>query len=222
MKDERTYLRRQLRQSRRALTPRQQREASQRLLRQLAQHPLYRRSKHIAFYLANDGEINPDLLMQHARRLGKQCYLPVLSEWPANRMHFQRLVPDTHWITNRFGIREPMHDRKLQAKPWRLDLILMPLVGFDQNGNRLGMGGGFYDRTFAFRRQRLHWPGPRLLGLAHDCQKVDQLPTAAWDIPLDGIVSDQQVILMPAADSSRVQQNDQSSSGCSPLSPPQN
>lgn len=198
MRGERTELRRQLRQARRALTPLQQRKASQQLLRQLAQHPLYRRSRHIAFYLANDGEIDPGLLMQHARRLGKHCYLPVLSEWPANRMHFQRLLSDQRWTTNRFGIREPRRNSSLQARPWRLDLILMPLVGFDKNGNRLGMGGGFYDRTFAFRQQRQHWRGPHLLGLAHHCQKVSQLPAASWDIPLDGIVSDQQIILLPS------------------------
>ena len=194
--EQRTALRRQLRQARRALTPLQQRQASQQLLRQLAQHPLYRRSQHIAFYLANDGEIDPGMLMQHAQRLGKHCYLPVLSEWPTTRLHSQRLLPHQRWTTNRFGIREPLLNRGLQARPWRLDLVFMPLVGFDEEGNRLGMGGGFYDRTFAFRRHRQHWPGPQLLGLAHNCQKTSRLPTAAWDIPLDGIVSDQQIILL--------------------------
>jgi len=196
---ERTTLRRQLRTARRALTPQQQHQASQRLLRQLAQHPLFRRSRHIAFYLANDGEIDPSALLRHAQRLGKHCYLPVISGWPANRMHFQRLLPNQRWVTNRFGIREPLLNRGLQAKPWRLQLVLMPLVGFDSSGNRLGMGGGFYDRTFAFRRRRQGWTGPRLLGLAHECQRVEQLPIAAWDIPLDGIVSDQQIILLRQA-----------------------
>lgn len=192
----RSILRRQLRAARRSLSPLQQRQASQQLWRQLAQHPLFRRSRHIAFYLANDGEIDPSILMAHARRLGKQCYLPVITGWPADRMHFQRLVPGQRWVINRFGIREPLIDPGRQARPWRLDLILMPLVGFDEAGNRLGMGGGFYDRTFAFRRRRQHWTGPHLLGLAHHCQKVAQLPTASWDIPLDGIVSDQQIILL--------------------------
>ncbi|SDS76643.1 5-formyltetrahydrofolate cyclo-ligase [Halopseudomonas litoralis] len=192
----RSALRRQLRTARRALSPQQQHKASQQLWRQLAQHPLFRRSRHIAFYLANDGEIDPAILMEHARRLGKQCYLPVITGWPANRMHFQRLTAQQQWITNRFGIREPLVDPRLQTRPWRLDLVLMPLVGFDEFGNRLGMGGGFYDRTFAFRRLRKHWTGPQLLGLAHHCQKVAQLPAAAWDIPLDGIVSDQQIILV--------------------------
>ncbi|EZQ19644.1 MULTISPECIES: 5-formyltetrahydrofolate cyclo-ligase [Halopseudomonas] len=194
--ESRSTLRRQLRAARRSLSPQQQHQASQQLWRQLAQHPLFRRSRHIAFYLANDGEIDPSVLMAHARRLGKHCYLPVITGWPADRMHFQRLVPGQRWVSNRFGIREPLIDPGLQARPWRLDLILMPLVGFDENGNRLGMGGGFYDRTFAFRRRRQHWTGPRLLGLAHHCQKVAQLPTASWDIPLDGIVSDQQIILL--------------------------
>ncbi|WP_185267696.1 5-formyltetrahydrofolate cyclo-ligase [Halopseudomonas xiamenensis] len=193
---ERSALRRQLRSARRALTPQQQHQASQRLLRQLAQHPLFRRSRHIAFYLANDGEIDPAALLRHAQRLGKHCYLPVITGWPANRMHFQRLLPNQRWVRNRFGIREPLLNRGLQARPWRLQLVLMPLVGFDRAGNRLGMGGGFYDRTFAFRQRRQGWAGPQLLGLAHECQRVEQLPTAAWDIPLDGIVSDQQVILL--------------------------
>lgn len=193
---DRSTLRRQLRAARRALSPLEQHQASQRLWRQLAQHPLFRRARHIAFYLANDGEIDPAILLEHAQRLGKHCYLPVITGWPADRMHFQRLVPGQRWITNRFGIREPLVDPDLQARPWRLDLVLMPLVGFDAAGNRLGMGGGFYDRTFAYRRRRQCWTGPRLLGLAHHCQKVAQLPTASWDIPLDGIVSDQQIILL--------------------------
>ncbi|CEA03400.1 putative 5-formyltetrahydrofolate cyclo-ligase family protein [Pseudomonas saudimassiliensis] len=193
---DRSTLRRQLRAARRALSPLEQHQASQRLWRQLAQHPLFRRARHIAFYLANDGEIDPAILLEHAQRLGKHCYLPVITGWPADRMHFQRLVPGQRWITNRFGIREPLVDPDLQARPWRLDLVLMPLVGFDEAGNRLGMGGGFYDRTFAYRRRRQCWTGPRLLGLAHHCQKVAQLPTASWDIPLDGIVSDQQIILL--------------------------
>lgn len=219
MSNERSQLRRQLRRARRSLSPRQQREASLKLLEQLAQHPLFRRSRHIAFYLANDGEIDPGALMEHARKMGKHCYLPVLSTWPADSMNFQRLVNGQRWTRNRFGIREPLPDRRLQARPWRLDLVLMPLVGFDEQGNRLGMGGGFYDRTFAYLRRRQHWTGPRLLGLAHDCQKVDRLPAAPWDIPLDGIVSDQQLFLLGGSRLRLNQRDAQNSSGCIRSSP---
>lgn len=196
--ESRSALRRRLRKTRRALSPAQQHKASQRLFRRLAQHPLFIRSRHIAFYLANDGEIDPALLMAHARRLGKECYLPVISGWPMDRMHFQRIVANQPWVKNRFGIREPVVKSGLQARPWRLDLVLMPLVGFDGEGNRLGMGGGFYDRTFAYRRWRPNWAGARLLGLAHHCQKVDKLPVASWDVPLDGIASDEEIMLFRA------------------------
>lgn len=194
MTDDRRILRRRLRSARRALTPAQQRKASQDLMRQLIHSQLFVRSWHIAFYLANDGEIDPAPLMAAARRLGKHCYLPIVSGWPADRMHFQRISRDQRWTKNRFGIIEPVANRQRQAPVWRLDLVLLPLVGFDPKGNRLGMGGGFYDRTLAYRRRRTQWMGPVLLGLAHHCQKVAELPTASWDIPLDGIVTDQEKI----------------------------
>ncbi|SDR70952.1 5-formyltetrahydrofolate cyclo-ligase [Halopseudomonas xinjiangensis] len=194
MNDDRRILRRRLRSARRALTPAQQRKASQELLRQLIHHQLFIRSRHIAFYLANDGEIDPAPLLAAARRLGKHCYLPIVTGWPADRMHFQRISRDQRWTKNRFGIVEPVANRQRQAPVWRLDLVLLPLVGFDSTGNRLGMGGGFYDRTLAYRRRRKQWTRPVLLGLAHHCQKVERLPTASWDIPLDGIVTDQEKI----------------------------
>ena len=194
MNDDRRNLRRRLRSARRALTPAQQRKASQDLLRQLIQHPLFRRSRHVAFYLANDGEIDPAPLMAAARRMGKHCYLPIVDGWPADRMHFQRLGTHQRWVRNRFGITEPVAEPRRQAPVWRLDLVLLPLVGFDPSGNRLGMGGGFYDRTLAYRQRRRTWKAPVLLGVAHACQKVESLPAASWDIPLDGIASDREML----------------------------
>jgi len=199
MHDSRKQLRKQLRAARRGLSRSEQKRASLQLARNLSKTSLFVRSRHIAFYLAADGEINPSLLLAHSRRLHKHCYLPVLQRWPSTQMSFQRLVPKQRWIRNRYGIREPKPNRKLQVKPWRLDLVLMPLVGFDAQGNRLGMGGGFYDRTFAYRRIRPDWQKPILLGLAHHCQKTAALPAASWDIPLDGIVSDRERLLLRRA-----------------------
>lgn len=186
----RSALRKQLRQARRALSPAQQRKASERLKRQLAQDIRFLRARHIAFYLANDGEIDPAPLLRLATRYRKHCYLPVLQRWPTTGMVFQRLIKGQRWQRNRFGIREPRTNRKQQIKAWRLDLVLMPLVGFDTAGNRLGMGGGFYDRAFAYRSRMTSTRRPRLLGLAHQCQQVELLPCAGWDIPLDGTVTD--------------------------------
>lgn len=186
----RATLRKQLRQARRALSPAQQRKAAERLKRHLAQDLRFLRARHIAFYLASDGEIDPAPLLRLATRYRKHCYLPVLRRWPATGMAFQKLSATQRWQRNRFGIREPRTNRSRQVKAWRLDLVLMPLVGFDAAGNRLGMGGGFYDRAFAYRSRQPNTTRPRLLGLAHQCQQVNLLPCAGWDIPLDGVVTD--------------------------------
>ena len=187
----RVQLRRQLRAARRALTPLQQRRAALELYRQLAQHPLFRRSRHIAMYLPNDAEIDPRLLLRAAQRRGKHTYLPVLNDWPRTKMVFQRVVAGEKLRPNRFGIPEPHIQRALHRKVWALDLILLPLVGFDELGGRLGMGGGFYDRSLAYRGRRSAWHKPILLGLAHECQKVEKLSQASWDVPLQGTLTDQ-------------------------------
>ena len=105
-------------------------------------------------------------------------------------MVLQRLDAHEKLAANRFGIPEPRRNGKRQRKIWTLDLILLPLVGFDQHGGRLGMGGGFYDRSLAYRTLRKNWHKPTLLGLAHSCQQVDRLAMASWDVALDATVTD--------------------------------
>jgi 5-formyltetrahydrofolate cyclo-ligase len=186
----RAQLRRLLRQARGALGPAAQHRAAAGLYRQLAQHPLFRRARHIALYLPNDGEIDPRPLLEEARRRGKITYLPVLNPWPRTRMVFQRVDAGERLRPNRFGIAEPHIDPARQRRVWALDLVCLPLVGFDECGGRLGMGGGFYDRSLAYRMRRKHWLKPTLLGLAHECQKVDRLALASWDVPLQATVTD--------------------------------
>ncbi|MEB0040286.1 MULTISPECIES: 5-formyltetrahydrofolate cyclo-ligase [unclassified Pseudomonas] len=185
----RQQLRTQLRKARRALNPSQQRQAARGLYRQLAQNPLFRRARHIALYIPNDGEIDPRLLLRAAQRRGKKTYLPVLSAWPRTKMVFQRVHQGEKLRPNRFRIPEPRINVARQRVIWALDLILMPLVGFDDVGGRLGMGGGFYDRSLAYQSRRKTWEKPVLLGLAHECQKVDQIAQASWDVPLQGTVT---------------------------------
>ncbi|MET1079282.1 MAG: 5-formyltetrahydrofolate cyclo-ligase [Pseudomonas sp.] len=187
----RAQLRRLLRQARRALSAPQQRLAAQGLYRQLAHRPVFRRARHIALYLPSDGEIDPRPLLRAAQHRGKTTYLPVLSAWPRTHMRFQRVDPGEALKRNRLGILEPTLNRRRQRKVWTLDLVLLPLVGFDEQGGRLGMGGGFYDRSLAYRSRRATWHKPTLLGLAHECQKVQRLAMASWDVPLQGTVTDQ-------------------------------
>ena len=187
----RAQLRKTLRQTRKALPPAQQRAAARGLYRQLSQHPLFRRARSIALYLPNDGEIDPRPLLRCAQKRGKHTYLPVLSAWPRTKMVFQRVRPGDRLRANRFRIAEPLKRVRQQRRVWTLDLVLLPLVGFDDAGNRLGMGGGFYDRSLAYRTRRTTWLKPTLLGLAHECQKVDRLEQAGWDVPLNGTVTDE-------------------------------
>ncbi|MGY4820016.1 5-formyltetrahydrofolate cyclo-ligase [Pseudomonas chlororaphis subsp. piscium] len=186
----RPQLRRILRKARRALTASEQRQASHGLYRQLAQHPLFRRAKHISLYLPMDGEIDPRPLLRAAQRRGKATYLPVLNAWPQTKMVFQRVRPGEKLRPNRFRIPEPRVSQARQRKVWALDLVLLPLVGFDEAGGRLGMGGGFYDRSLAYLARRKSWRKPTLLGLAHECQKVAKLDQASWDVPLQATVTD--------------------------------
>src|SRR5690606_5594989 len=150
----RAALRRQLRQARRNLSPLQQQHAARDLYRQLAQHPQFRRARHLALYLPNDGEIDPRPLLRAAQRRGKATYLPVLSAWPRTKMVFQRVRAHEKLARNRFRILQPRPQPARQRKPWALDLVLLPLVGFDAHGGRLGMGGGFYDRSLAYLKMR--------------------------------------------------------------------
>ncbi|NQD92361.1 5-formyltetrahydrofolate cyclo-ligase, partial [Pseudomonas sp. CrR25] len=129
-------------------------------------------------------------LLSAAQRRGKATYLPVLSPWPSTKMVFQQVQPRDTLTPNRFGIPEPRRSVARQRKAWALDLILLPLVGFDRYGGRIGMGGGFYDRSLAFRGRRKNWHKPTLLGLAHECQQVDRLALASWDVPLAATVTD--------------------------------
>jgi len=192
----RRELRRELRRRRRALTPEQRRRASEHLCLRLRRLPEVQRARRVALYLPNDGEIDPTPLIDWFRHRGARVHLPVLKPLSRNRLWFVHYHADTPMVRNRFGIPEPEtrhgahRARRLAA--WALDLILLPLVGFDDAGQRMGMGGGFYDRTLAFTRHP--GPRPRLVGLAHDCQRVDSLPVEPWDVPLDAIVSDARVV----------------------------
>ena len=183
-------LRRQLRLARAGLTRREQLHASARAARRLAQTLRFRRTESIALYMAADDELDPAPLVRLARRDGKACYLPVLHPFLHGRLVFGAWQANTVLRPNRYGIPEPIVRRRV-IKPRHLDLVVVPLLGFDATGARLGMGGGYYDRTFAYRVRCPGWRRPLLVGYAHACQQVERLPRAVWDIPLDWVVTDQ-------------------------------
>lgn len=149
----------------------------------------FARARHIALYLPVGGEIDPGPIAARARARGKRTYLPVLHPLAHDRMLFVAWDERTPLRRNRLGIAEPA-SLSGAVRPWQLDLVLAPLVAFDDRGNRLGAGGGFYDRTFA-RERLVRWPRrPLLCGLAHGFQQVPALPVRPWDVPLRRVFVD--------------------------------
>ena len=183
-------LRQQLRTKRRALSEHEQVHLSQLAVQHLVRHRIFRSAQHIACYLPNDGELDLSSLISQAWGMGKTVYLPVLSTIHRNHLHFLPYRPGDELVPNRFGIPEPVIHSRRMIDSARLDLVLMPLVGFDSKGNRLGMGGGFYDRTFAYLRRRRYWHKPSLVGAAYNFQALNQLPAKGWDVPLRGVFTE--------------------------------
>lgn len=183
------------RQKRRTLSKSQQRTAAWQLATVLIKEPVFLRSRRIAFYIANDGEIDPTLLLNAAYSMGKHCFLPrlkpLISKANRHRLWFFKYAPGDPLCLNRYGIPEPEPNFNKRLPAAALDLILLPLVAFDSLGNRLGMGKGYYDQTFSFLESRGSWHRPQLIGLAHECQRAELLDVNPWDLKMNRIVTDQ-------------------------------
>ena len=193
MNDSPARLRSHYRQLRLSLDAATQAEHAYRLYRRLQRLLRYSRPQRIAGYLACNGEISLDPWLQNPGR--HQAWLPMLHESIEPRLRFAPLDSCNHWRLNRYGIIEPDVDWGKTRDPRELDILLMPLLAFDRRGNRLGMGGGFYDRSLAFRRSRRYWTRPRLIGVAHAIQEHPALPHQPWDVPLDAILTERELIL---------------------------
>lgn len=187
---QRHQLRRHYRQLRRQLSPAQQQQAAQQLAALCARSGLLDGMQHLALYLANDGELSPAPLIEQLWKDGKKVYLPVLHPFNGNTLLFIHYTEHSPMVKNRFGILEPQTSCPAIQPIANLDVIFTPLVAFDSSGNRLGMGGGFYDRTLAHLCPD---KPPALYGLAHDCQECRRLPTQTWDVPLAGIITPTQL-----------------------------
>ncbi len=186
---QRNALRIKLRAERRALTEHQQEQAASKLqghvldaLKRLnTPNPLQR----VAGYLAFQGEINVSPVMSALRATGVTTYVPMLD---GETLAFAEWSEHTPYTSNRFGIIEPKVAKSTWLSAHELDVVLVPLVAFESSGQRLGMGGGFYDKTFATRREQS--APPWLIGVAHQLQRVESVYADWWDVPLDAVVTD--------------------------------
>lgn len=182
---ERSRLRRDIRHERRTLVEERRRAAERAICRRIQNLGAYKQARTLAVYLAFDGEPSLKRLVEAARRHGKQIYAPVLLK---SGMKFALITTAAGLDRNFFGIEEPSMDRLVDARS--LDLVLTPLVAFDDRGARLGMGRGYYDRAFRFLRHRKCWSRPKLVGIGYSFQNVPALELQPWDIPLWGAVTE--------------------------------
>jgi 5-formyltetrahydrofolate cyclo-ligase len=180
-------LRQQLRVQRRALSEPDHRHRSTAAAKAVTRLRSFRAGKRVSLYLPFDAESDTAALIAAGLRRGVQVFVPVISDRRHCRMRFYPLSGATE--PGEFGISVPRLRLTAVAPRW-LDLIVIPLVGVDCDGRRLGMGGGYYDRALAFRRRRRFWKGPHLVGLAFDCQRTKLNFADAWDLRLDSLATE--------------------------------
>ncbi|MDH3716237.1 MAG: 5-formyltetrahydrofolate cyclo-ligase [Gammaproteobacteria bacterium] len=190
---DRDAIRREMRAARAALSVRQVADAAQALVERIRELPGYAAATSLAGYLAMPGEMDPGPAMHQALDDGKSCYVPVIA---GQRLRFAPWSPDSLLRRNCFGILEPAVETEQLLLPAALELVLVPLVAFDVYCNRIGMGGGYYDRSFA---DRVGGGAQILAGVAHEIQKVNVLEMQSWDVALDCIITDSRTYWPAAA-----------------------
>ena len=188
---QRDVLRQYVIEQRNALTPEQLRAASRDMTLLLESTPEFHHALHIAAYWPVNGEMDVLPVIEQARRYNKHVYLPVIVE--GDKMMFAPYAQDMAMKNNKFGIPEPDVSSAQLVSPRDMDMVLVPLVVFDSAGHRLGMGGGFYDRTFSFLNDDPEALRPCLVGAAHEFQHTGEIPPHPWDVPTRLIATEERV-----------------------------
>lgn len=190
-KESRNLLRKAIRTARKSLSEIEQTQASLNACQRMLDALQANKAQHVALYLTHDGELATPPLIAALWQMSINTYLPRLHPFNAGQLLFLHYTADTPMQPNQFGILEPKLDVRAIIPVTELDVVITPLVAFDLMGNRMGMGGGYYDRTLA------NWQlkgKPLPMGYAHDCQQVTSLPCEYWDVPLPFIITPSRVL----------------------------
>ena len=154
----------------------------------MAFYHIFKISLHVACYLPTQDEFDTAAIIEAIWHANKQCYLPVLCDEKDKFLQFVKYQYGDSLRRNKYKILEPTNlSRKIIAS--ELDLVITPLLAFDLHGHRLGTGGGYYDRTFAFLRDAVIRK-PFMLGLGYTVQQTESLPAEEWDIRLDAVLTE--------------------------------
>ena len=186
-------IRTEMRERRRRLTLEERSVASNALAKNLLQLMGFKRVGRIGAYMANDGEIDPLPALLDCLQRGYKCFLPVLLPGQRPSVRFANFSNTSKFRLNQYGILEPDLYQQHCLNAIQLEWILLPLVAFDMAGNRLGMGGGYYDSSLALIPHRKNWQRPRLIGLAYEFQRVDQIVVDEWDVQMHSILTDKKL-----------------------------
>jgi 5-formyltetrahydrofolate cyclo-ligase len=194
--DGRRDIRRRLRKRRAELTAAQRAAGARAITEHIAATRWLRGGRSIGLYVSIGAEVPTDALRALAARRHCPVYLPNIVDYRYHRMVFARddgALPSI----NRLGIPEPAALRIIPVRA--LSVVLLPILGFDRHGTRLGTGGGYYDRIFAYRRHRHSWHRPLLVGIAFQCQLLPVIERGSHDVPLDAIVTEDGISIFSAA-----------------------
>lgn len=186
VQDRKRELRRENRRKRAAIDDGMRYDMSLRIAECVVRAPFFSRARRIACYLPLDEEVDTWPVIERAWRRKKRIFAPLTRR--GGILAFREVTADTDLVRTDWGLLEPVAGDVVTAR--KLDLVLMPLVAFDGDRHRIGMGGGYYDRTFAFLKTRSQLVRPKLVGLAFDCQRAEKISTNPWDISLHRIVTE--------------------------------
>lgn len=183
-------LRQLIRSKRQQLAMSVQKQAAQKVAARLNEIVAFNQGQHIACYLSVKGELDTAPIIDAIWQSGKICYLPVLDPKSPRSLCFVRYLKDDVLVNNHYAIPEPVMENNVIIAPKDLDVVFMPLVAFDAQGNRLGQGAGYYDRTFSFKLGKEASVTPMLIGVAYEWQKVLALDVSSWDVPLQMVITE--------------------------------
>lgn len=165
-------------EARRSMTSSARSRASRRIVDGFLNSRYFYASETIGCYVSMWDEVDTGAIIERAWRAKKRIFLPLTGAH--GRMHFRETLPESVLAKNDFGLWEPVSGQRIDVR--KLDVVVTPLVAFDDHMNRIGMGGGYFDRTFAFLAGRNRWLHPKLIGIAFECQRVQKIAPKPWDI----------------------------------------
>jgi 5-formyltetrahydrofolate cyclo-ligase len=174
--------------ARRSMSMQERATASEKISEKVIHSHEFFAANSVACYLPMQDEVDPAIVIERAWRANKHVFCPVIGNH--GEMIFRRLARNTILQRSNFGLWEPANSESIS--PQQLDLVVTPLVAFDDENNRIGMGGGYFDRCFAFLKKNKQWKRPKLMGIAFECQRVETIDANPWDIPLYSVTTDGQ------------------------------